>query len=130
MSRCGLADMTLANGNVYYEVGIRHASKETGCVLLAADWSLQLFDVAQMRTVQYPLPEGDITDATVQTFQDAIKNPIQKLANGVSPMHGSIKGFPTNVNEQDASSMKEQLAKLPLFRRAFAPCVLRRQKTG
>ena len=34
-----LADMTIPNGNVYYEVGIRHASQQTGCVLLAADWS-------------------------------------------------------------------------------------------
>ena len=31
-----LADMTIPNGNVYYEVGIRHASQKTGCVLLAA----------------------------------------------------------------------------------------------
>src|SRR5205823_666620 len=59
-----LADMTIPNGNVYYEVGIRHASKEKGCVLLAADWSRQLFDVTQMRTVRYPLAEGDITEAT------------------------------------------------------------------
>jgi hypothetical protein len=41
-----LADMTLPNGNVYYEVGIRHAAKKTGCVLFAADWSRRLFDVA------------------------------------------------------------------------------------
>ena len=47
-----LADMTIANGNVYYEIGIRHAAREKGCVLLAADWSRQLFDVAQMRTVR------------------------------------------------------------------------------
>jgi hypothetical protein len=40
-----LADMTIPNGNVYYEVGIRHAAQKTGCVLLAADWSKQLFDV-------------------------------------------------------------------------------------
>ncbi len=54
-----LADMTIPNGNVYYEVGIRHAAKEIGCVLLAADWSKQLFDVAQMRTMRYPLAEGE-----------------------------------------------------------------------
>jgi hypothetical protein len=34
-----LADMTIPNGNVYYEVGIRHAAKETGCALFAADGS-------------------------------------------------------------------------------------------
>jgi hypothetical protein len=84
-------------------------------VLLAADWSRQLFDVGQMRTVRYPLPEGDITNATAQAFHAAIKDPIQKLADGVSPMYGSIKGFPSNVDEQAASSMKEQLAKLAAF---------------
>src|SRR5262245_45987697 len=110
-----LADMTIANGNVYYEVGIRHAAKEKGCVLLAADWSRQLFDVAQLRTVRYPLPEGDVTEPTVQAFQGAIKDAMQKLASGVSPMHASIKGFPFNVDEQAASSMKDQLAALAEF---------------
>jgi hypothetical protein len=28
-----LVDMTIPNGNVYYEVGVRHAAKEKGCVL-------------------------------------------------------------------------------------------------
>ena len=64
-----LADMTIPNGNVYYEVGIRHAAQKTGCVLLAADWSKQLFDVMQMRTVRYPLPEGNITDETASALR-------------------------------------------------------------
>ena len=34
-----LADMTLPNGNVYYEVGIRHVAQRTNCVLIAAEWS-------------------------------------------------------------------------------------------
>jgi hypothetical protein len=41
-----LAEMTIPNGNVYYEVGVRHATRERGCVLLAADWSKQLFECA------------------------------------------------------------------------------------
>ena len=110
-----LADMTIANSNVYYEVGIRHAAKEEGCVLLAADWSRQLFDVAQMRTVRYPLPEGDIIEPSALAFQLATKDAIQRLATGVSPMHASIRGFPFNVDEQAASSMKDQLAKLAAF---------------
>ena len=34
-----VADMTQSNGNVYYEVGIRHGAKEAGCVLISAEWS-------------------------------------------------------------------------------------------
>jgi len=110
-----LADMTIANSNVYYEVGIRHAAKERGCVLLAADWSKQLFDIAQMRTVRYPLPEGVITEQTAQKFCNAVKGEIPKRAGGVSPMHESIRGYPSAVDEQAASTMKDQMTQLATF---------------
>jgi hypothetical protein len=110
-----LADMTIPNGNVYYEVGIRHAAKEKGCVLFAADWSKRLFDVAQMRTITYPLPEGDINETTARAFQAAIKDKIGGLSDGVSPMYQSIPGYPSGVKEQDASTMKDQMAELAAF---------------
>jgi len=81
-----LADMTIANTNVYYEVGIRHAAQKRGCVLLAADWSKPIFDVAQMRTVRYPLPEGNIEATTAEVIKNAIEVPIARLINGSSPM--------------------------------------------
>ncbi len=110
-----LADMTIPNGNVYYEVGIRHAAREKGCVLLAADWSKQLFDVAQNRTVRYPMPEGGIAEATAAAISAAIKEPIRSLARGVSPMHSAIKGYPDEVDESAASTMKDVLAATAAF---------------
>jgi tetratricopeptide (TPR) repeat protein len=110
-----LADMTIANSNVYYEVGIRHAAKVDGCVLLAADWSQQLFDVAQMRTIRYPLPEGDITAATAEVFKAKINDAILPRASGTSPMYESIRGYPNHVDPEAASSMKEQMAALAAF---------------
>src|SRR6185437_325968 len=101
-----LADMTIPNGNVYYEVGVRHAARKTGCVLLAADWSKQLFDAAQMRTLRYPMPEGNITDATAAGIASAIRDSIAKLALGASPMNEAIKGYPDKVDEAAASTMK------------------------
>jgi hypothetical protein len=110
-----LAEMTIPNGNVYYEVGIRHAAKRTGCVLLAADWSEQLFDTGQMRTIKYPLPEGEFNETTAKAFKDFIKGPIENLANGTSPMHESIRGYPDNIRPEDASSMQDQLTDLAAF---------------
>ena len=110
-----LADMTIPNGNVYYEVGIRHAAKEMGCVLLAAEWSKALFDVAQMRTLRYPLPEGSIAETTAEKIRTAIKAPIDSLGRGVSPMFKSIPGYPSAVNPATASSMKEVMAELAAF---------------
>ena len=110
-----LADMTIPNGNVYYEVGVRHAAKKTGCVLLAADWSKQLFDVAQMRTVRYPLKEGNIEDATARAVSDAIKGPIDALSQGDSPVFGSISGYPANPDPMAASTMKGVMAATAAF---------------
>ncbi|MFY9958001.1 TRAFs-binding domain-containing protein [Bradyrhizobium sp.] len=110
-----LADMTIPNGNVYYEVGIRHAAQKTGCVLLAADWSKQLFDVVQMRTVRYPLAEGNITKATAAGFQAAIKDGIAALRDGISPMHQSLPGYPAKVDPGKATSTRDQLAELAAF---------------
>jgi hypothetical protein len=110
-----LADMTIPNGNVYYEVGIRHAAQKTGCVLLAADWSKQLFDVVQMRTVRYPLPEGNISDDTAAGLRPKIKEGIVSLRDGLSPMHQSIPGYPEDVDPAKATTTKEQLAELAAF---------------
>ena len=103
-----LADMTIPNGNVYYEVGVRHAAKKTGCVLLAADWSKQLFDVAQMRTIRYPLKEGNIEDATAKAVSEAIEGPIDAVSRGDLPVFASIKGYPMNPDPTAASTMKER----------------------
>src|SRR5262249_42975530 len=110
-----LADMTIPNGNVYYEVGIRHAAQPTGCVLLAADWSKQLFDVVQMRTVRYPLPEGVLTDAAAATFHAAIKAGIMGLRDGLSPMHQTLPGYPDNVDMAKATTTRDQLTELAAF---------------
>ena len=110
-----LADMTIPNGNVYYEVGIRHASREKGCVLLAADWSKQLFDVAQMRTVRYPLSDGAVGEAAAKAIQDAIKDPIAALAGGLSPMQGAIPGYPDAVDPAKASTMQNVMLELAAF---------------
>src|SRR6266700_2048881 len=110
-----LADMTIPNGNVYYEVGIRHAAKETGCVLLAADWSKQLFDVVQMRTIRYPLPEGHVLEATASKFHSVIQNNIQSLCGGISPMQKAIPGYPWKVDPEKATTMRDQLAELAAF---------------
>ena len=110
-----LADMTIPNGNVYYEVGIRHAAQKTGCVLLAADWSKQLFDVVQMRTVRYPLPEGNMTKATAPGFQAAIRYGIAALRDGISPMHQSLPGYPAKVDPGKATTTRDQFAELAAF---------------
>jgi len=80
-----VADLTIPNGNVYYEVGIRHATRQTGCVLISADWAKPLFDVAQMRRVAYPLPSGDLTDEQASVIRTKLQQDVRALADGRTP---------------------------------------------
>lgn len=110
-----LADMTIPNGNVYYELGVRHACKQTGCVLSAADWSKPLFDVAQMRRLTYPLPEGTISDATAEVIRNKLKDGIPALQAGDSPVYQILPGFPNQIDPTRASSMRKALTTLSAF---------------
>ena len=51
-----IADLTLANANVFYELGVRHAAKSRSTVLLFAEGHGRLpFDVEQLRALPYKL---------------------------------------------------------------------------
>lgn len=110
-----LADMTIPNGNVYYEVGIRHACRNGGCVLLAADWSKQLFDVAQMRTVRYPLAISEVDAAAAALVRDVLIKKIPPLVAGSSPMFQVLPGFPNSVDERHAKLLREKFDALNEF---------------
>jgi hypothetical protein len=112
-----VADMSLPNGNVYYEVGIRHASRATGCVLVSADWVRPLFDVNQMRRLTFPLPEGVITDESAERIRNAFRTGAGALADGTSPMYAHIPGFPdpARVDPQRAQTIRTQLDAIAAF---------------
>lgn len=71
-----VADVTLPNGNVYYEVGLRHVAVDTHCVLAAADWSIPLFDISSFSAIRFPLSDGRVSDADAEA---AIKILVQKI---------------------------------------------------
>ena len=110
-----LADMTIPNGNVYYELGVRHACKQTGCVLIAADWSKPLFDVAQMRRVTYPLTEESIGETAADAIRNKLKEGIPALLAGESPVYQILPGFPNQIDASRASTMRKTLTQLSEF---------------
>src|SRR5438309_11289758 len=59
-----IADLTTANANVFYELGVRHAVRPWSTALLFAQASGQLpFDVAPLRAIPYSLDaEGKPAD--------------------------------------------------------------------
>lgn len=58
-----VADLTTANANVFYELGLRHAIRPYSTVLLFAGGSRLPFDVAPLHAIPYKLtPAGSVTD--------------------------------------------------------------------
>src|SRR5262245_506542 len=48
-----LADMSILNANVFYELGIRHGVSPRGVLMVHAGWSRRPFDIAPDRTFGY-----------------------------------------------------------------------------
>ena len=90
-----VADVSLANSNVYYEIGVRHAAKTDNSVLVRAEWGEQVFDLGQIRQARYPMPDGDVKDAAaVAAARAMLTAAIPELARGHSPFHQAVPGYP------------------------------------
>ncbi len=116
-----VADLTTANANVFYELGIRHAVRPSSTLLLFAEGGGQLpFDVAPLRAVPYRLSaEGKPTDipktkeVLVQLLNEAKKDktdsPLYQLVNEYPDIdHTKTDVFRERV--EYSSDMKRKLA--------------------
>ncbi len=86
-----LADVTLGNGNCYYEIGVRHVAKETKCVMVAPTWTRPLFDLAQFTSVRFPLTTGTITDDEATVIRELIERVVPTLVDSRTP-YSSLLG--------------------------------------
>ncbi len=91
-----VADLTTANANVFYELGVRHAVKPATTVLLfAADGTRLPFDLAPLRTLMYRLgSDGRPADSAGDGAN--ITKLLTDIKNGDvdSPVYQLVEGFP------------------------------------
>jgi MAP3K TRAFs-binding domain len=91
-----VADLTTANANVFYELGIRHAVRRWSTVSIFAAGGSQLpFDVAPLRALPYQLtPEG--TPAEVAATKEVLVKRLleAKKASTDSPIYELVQGYP------------------------------------
>jgi hypothetical protein len=114
MSDLVLADVSIPNGNVYYEVGIRHAAHRHGCLMTSATWAKPLFDIAQMRHIRYPLPAEFISNETAAEIVRIVQAAIPAMAAGESPFYQVFPKFP-EYDPARATSLKKTLEELSRF---------------
>lgn len=109
-----LADVSIPNGNVYYEIGMRHAAQKAGCMMTAATWAKPLFDIDQMRQIRYPLPDESITNETAADIIKIVRAAIPVMAAGESPFYQVFPDFP-KYDPARATSFKKSIEELSSF---------------
>ena len=90
-----VADLTTANANVFYELGIRHAVRPWSTVLIFDEASRLPFDVAPLRAFPYRLtPEGVPKD--IASTKAALADRLREARKAVtdSPIFQLVDGFP------------------------------------
>jgi MAP3K TRAFs-binding domain len=90
-----VADLTTANANVFYELGVRHAVRPRSTVLIFDESSRLPFDVAPVRALPYKLtPEG--TPKDIDNTKAALANRLRDARNAAtdSPIYQLVEGFP------------------------------------
>jgi hypothetical protein len=96
-----VGDLTTANANVFYELGVRHAVRPWSTVLLYAGSSRLPFDVAPLRALPYKLSSSGLPDDLASCRAELIKR-LREAHDSVtqsgtatdSPIYQLVEGFP------------------------------------
>lgn len=121
-----VADLTTANANVFYELGLRHAVRPWSTVLLFSKGGSQLpFDVAPLRAMPYELGSDGIPvnievtkTALAERLREARRLAADKPATD-SPIYQLVEDYPNIAHEKTdvfrekvrySAEIKEKLA--------------------
>lgn len=95
-----VADLTLDNANVWYEIGVRHALRAGGSVLVYALRERLPFDIAGQRMQRYTLTDGMLDPATLKAERLA-------LTDAITATLGAWRGRRSSPVYQQIPSLKE-----------------------
>lgn len=98
LSEFVVADLTTANANVFYELGVRHAAKPYTTIPIFWTSGSIPFDVQLVRAIGYDLDQGKLTEAAAENLRAAITARIKSALEGPvskdSPLFQLFENFP------------------------------------
>jgi hypothetical protein len=98
LSEFVIADLTLANPNVFYELGVRHATRPYTTIPIYAHLHPMPFDVAMIRAIGYNLDNGLISTENAELLKAQLASCLQDAINGPpykdSPLYQLIPKYP------------------------------------
>jgi hypothetical protein len=98
LSEYVVADLTLSNANVFYELGIRHTARPFTTVPIFATIHSLPFDVSLVRAIPYSLDKGKLTDEAAAKLRADLGKRLEDAKRGAastdSPLFQLIAKFP------------------------------------
>lgn len=113
-----IADLTTANANVFYELGVRHAVRPRSTVLIYAESGGRLpFDLSPMRAMPYHInmEAGAIQDNNTGATKTALVKHLKELREGAqstgidSPLFQLVEGYP-NIDHTKTDVFRDRVA--------------------
>jgi hypothetical protein len=77
LAELAIVDLTLANPNVLYELGVRHAARPRATILIYHQSSVLPFDVGPLRAIPYRLEQGLVSNDDVSPLIETLAKKIQ-----------------------------------------------------
>src|SRR5262245_48174173 len=75
-----VADLTIPNANVYYELGVRHAARHNTTLLISADHSTAPFDLGPVRGIRYKIgKDNTFTENQARDLRKALSDRLKQL---------------------------------------------------
>lgn len=108
-----IADLSIDNANVFYELGIRHAFRKRGIVHIQAGRAYMPFDIFNVRTIPYHItPEGVPDPKFLEKDKAAISRVIQDTwASEAETVHSPIFNLLDGLIEPDRKALRTPLAR-------------------
>jgi tetratricopeptide (TPR) repeat protein len=102
-----VADLTWDNPNVWYELGVRHALRARGVVLICGGRATTAFDLYTDRKLRYSIKDGVLDPATIeqdkQNLTDMVKATMESWhGRKISPVYHLMP----NLQEPDWKSLR------------------------
>jgi tetratricopeptide (TPR) repeat protein len=122
-----VADLTTANANVFYELGLRHAARPCSTILLFSKDGKQLpFDVGPLRAIPYEL-HADGTPANIDPTKAALVKSLREARKAAaegpipdSPVFHLVEGYPSDIAHAKTDIFREQVQYSAEKKRALA----------
>jgi len=107
-----IADLSIDNANVFYELGICHALKKRGIVHIQSGRAYMPFDIFNVRTIPYHttedgVPDPEFLEKDIQTIARFTRD---TWASGADAIHSPVFNLLRGLEEPDQKRLRTPLA--------------------